>query len=430
MKKPTIRFWLRSDRQNLDGTCPVHLIYQIKGQRKYYGTEIKLFPCNWDPEHQRAVYINQRTSKQLMPNRNFALDFPTVKEIENVNDSLSDLETKIKGIETVFTANKSPFTAKMAINKLKEDTKGYAVKEQANNLFEFMDRYIEDNKHTREPGSLNSYRTTKKHIADFQAHTKIEIGFDKMDYNFFQSFQNYLISEKKLNNNTVAKILSTVKTFLNYARKNGIEVSDRYKDFRIKRETLDVIALTDEEFQSLFDLDLSGNKRLGQVRDVFCFSCATGLRYSDLALLRREHIKGDEIKITVKKTKQTLTIPLNTYSQAILAKYKKLYKPIPVISNQKMNDYVKELCKEAGIDTPIELVRFQGAKRIAEVFAKYELVSVHTGRKTFATLSLERGMSAEEVMTITGHKDYKSFKRYVKITEQRKKLVMSKAWGN
>ncbi|HVB02834.1 MAG TPA: hypothetical protein VNE41_03855, partial [Chitinophagaceae bacterium] len=70
--------------------------------------------------------------------------------------------------------------------------------------------------------------------------------------------------------------------------------------------------MTDEEFQSLFDLDLSGNNRLRQVRDVFCFSCTTGLRYSDLALLRREHIKGDEIKITVKKTKQSLTIPLNT----------------------------------------------------------------------------------------------------------------------
>jgi len=202
-----------------------------------------------------------------------------------------------------------------------------------------------------------------------------------------------------------------------------------YKSLCIKREILDVIALTDEEFQSLVNLDLSGNNRLGQVRDVFCFSCTTGLRYSDLALLKRENIKGDEIKITVKKTKQTLTIPLTNYSQAVLDKYKKVYRPIPVISNQKMNDYLKELCKEAGIDTPIEVVRFQGAKRIADIYPKYELISVHTGRKTFATLSLERGMSAEEVMTITGHKDYKSFKRYVKITEQRKKLVMGKAWG-
>ena len=200
-----------------------------------------------------------------------------------------------------------------------------------------------------------------------------------------------------------------------------------------------------KEFESLINLDLSDNKRLDQVRDVFCFSCTTGLRYSDLNLLRREHIKGDEIRFTVKKTKELLTIPLNAYSLAILDKYKDKNKPLPVISNQKLNLYLKGwdekdengkikkhnegLCEIAGINESIEIVRYKGTKREAIVYPKYELIGVHTGRKTFATLSLEKGMSAEEVMSITGHKDYKSFKRYVKITENRKKVVMVKAWG-
>ncbi|MBM3887216.1 site-specific integrase, partial [Candidatus Dependentiae bacterium] len=268
--------------------------------------------------------------------------------------------------------------------------------------------------------------------------TRRKVTFDKIDYSFFQLFQNYLLSLTKivdgkvmplLNNTTIAKQLSTIKTFLSYARKEGVNVSDKYRDFKIKKETLEVIALTNEEFESLYYLDLSGNKKLAQVRDVFCFACTTGLRYSDLAQLKREHIKQDEIKLTVKKTKEPLAIPLTPYSKAILAKYEAIHRPLPIISNQKLNDYVKELCQLAGIIEPIEIVRFRGTKREAITYPKYELIGVHTGRKTFATLSLEKGMSAEEVMTITGHKDYKSFKRYVKITEQRKKTVMMKAWG-
>jgi integrase len=189
---------------------------------------------------------------------------------------------------------------------------------------------------------------------------------------------------------------------------------------------------------------LSKIKKYEQVRDAFCFACTTGLRYSDLAQLKREHIKEDEIILTVKKTKERLSIPLTPYSRAILDKYRMLRKPLPIISNQKMNYYLKGwdeknksgkvikkhkgICELAGINEPVEIVRYRGAKREANIYPKYELVGVHTGRKTFATLSLEKGMSAEEVMSITGHKDYKSFKRYVKITEQRKKVVMLKAW--
>src|SRR5699024_8206172 len=118
-----------------------------------------------------------------------------------------------------------------------------------------------------------------------------------------------------------------------------------------------------QEFEKLFNLDLSGNKRLAQVRDIFCFACATGLRYSDLNLLRRENIKSVCIKLTVKKTKEPLTIPLTQYSKNILAEYAEHHQPLPMISNQKLNDYIKELCKLADITEPVEIVRFRGTKR-------------------------------------------------------------------
>jgi integrase len=145
--------------------------------------------------------------------------------------------------------------------------------------------------------------------------------------------------------------------------------------------------------------------------------------------LRWENVKGHELRITVTKTKEQLTIPLIGYAVDILEKYKESAKPLPIISSQNFNIYIKELCKLAGINESIQVVRFNGVKRSVEIFPKYDLISAHVGRKTFCTLSLERGMSAEQVMKISGHSDYRSFQRYVNVTEQIKRDAMYKAWG-
>jgi integrase len=228
---------------------------------------------------------------------------------------------------------------------------------------------------------------------------------------------------------TIAKALSTLKTFLAYAKMQGVKVNQSYKDFSIKKEKLEVIALEQHELDAILALDLSTNKRLNTCRDIWTFAVATGVRYSDYAQLKREHIKNNVITLVVKKTKTELTIPLNAMSAAVLDKYKHEPRPLPIVSGQNLNYSIKDLCQLAGIDSQIEIVRYNGKKRNVIVYPKYELVHFHTARKTFCTLSLEKGMSAEEVMEISGHSDYRSFKRYVKVTEKRKKVVMAKAWG-
>jgi integrase len=428
----TIRLLLRVDKPLKTGQCPVDIIYQVSGQRKYYRTDIKLYPQCWDAVKQKIIFHNKAEVKALLkehPKLDSTL-IPTLKEIEDYNDNIQHLTSYIRNIERSFILKKVPYSSEMVVELLRQEVKGYTKKETASNvLFEFMQKYIDDHKSTREAGSLSVYKSVKNHLQNYCKATGKKVTFDNIDYNFFQSFQNYLIDVEKLNNTTTAKQLSTVKTFLNYARKQGVPVTDKFKDFKIKRESLEVIALSSEEFEKLYNMDLSGNKRLAQTRDVFCFACTTGLRYSDLDQLKREHIKNDEIRLTVKKTKELLTIPLNPYSKAILAKYEGMHSPLPVISNQNLNYAVKDLCKKAEIDEPVEIVRFRGVKREAITYPKYQLIGVHTGRKTFCTLSLEKGMSAEQVMAISGHRDYKSFKRYVKVSEQLKKVVMHKAWG-
>ena len=438
----TLNFVLRTQKTLKNGKAPIYLTYSIHRFRIFNSiNRYSIYPNYWDTDSQRAKYIPQREARKLMsdilPN-----DLLTESEINDINDEIDKVKVNIQEIENMFDALKKPFSSQMVIDELKAiDAVSPKTKkeEQTGLVFDFIDRYVNENEATREKGSLSVYKSVKNHLHAYQDTTGHKVTFEKIDYSFFQKFQTFLIQRTKknkagevspmLNNTTIAKALSTLKTFLGYARKHGIKVNDSYRDFTIKREKLEVIALTQEEFDSLMNADLSGNKRLEKTRDVFCFACATGLRYSDIAQLKREHIADNFIKLTIKKTKTELTIPLNSISASILEKHKDLTRPLPLISNQNLNYYIKELCKLTGINQQIEIVRFFGKKREVKTYPKHDLIHFHTARKTFVTLSLEKGMSAEEVMTISGHEDYKSFARYVKVTENRKKVVMLKAWG-
>ena len=439
----TVRFNLRRDKILLDKTCPIDLVYQLHGKRVCFRTKYKAFEAIWDDSKQEAVYLNK---KELIKNLGALRSdlLPLQSDVDEINTNLLLLRSRIKQIENRFEEDNVCYSAKNVIDKLKSDFKVKTKKDPPSDLlFQFIERYIEDHSSTRERGSLSVYNSLKNHLKAFQREKNIEVSFQNIDYQFFQSFQNYLIENRGLSNTTVAKQLSTIKTFIGYAKTQGVIISDQYRQFKIKKEALEVIALTNDEFEHLFKMDLRHNPKFDKVRDVFCMACTTGLRYSDLAQLRHEHVKNDQIILTVKKTKERLLIPLSAYSKAILEKYKNQIHPLPRISNQKMNDYLKGWCKVgkdgskikhkgiceiAGFTEPIEIVRFKGSKRETKIYPKYELIGVHTGRKTFVTLSLEKGMSAEEVMSISGHKDYKSFKRYVSITESRKSIVMKRAW--
>jgi integrase len=439
----TVRFSLREDKKLSSGVCPIDLVYQIHGNRAYFRTQYRIPSQFWDSSLQMAVYKAKKELKGILTDTAAHL-LPQKSELDELNLGLSNIRMLIKQIESRFEEEEVCYTCKDVIVRLKEKKKVKTKKLPPSNLlYSFIDKYIEEHNGTRKSGSLTVYKSLKYHLKAFETDKRTSVGFQDIDYQFFVSFERFLIEKRNLSNSTIAKILSTTRTFLGYAQNNGIEISDNHRRFKIKKESLSVIALTQKEFEKLYYLDLSNNKKFERVRDIFCLACTTGLRYSDLAQLKREHIKQDRIQITVQKTKEPLEIPLTPFSKKILERYQNNYKALPKISNQKMNDYLKGwtrhnkngsqikemgLCELAGINEPTEIIRFKGGLRETLVRPKYELVGVHTGRKTFVTLSLEKGMTAEEVMSISGHKDYKSFKRYVNITEQRKKNAMLKAW--
>ena len=192
-----------------------------------------------------------------------------------------------------------------------------------------------------------------------------------------------------------------------------------------------VIFFNKKELEKLEKFEIPESKLyLIRVRDVFLFQCYTGLRYSDLANLRRCDVHDKYIEITTIKTVDSLRIELNTHSRAILKKYEafdfKDGKALPVVSNQKMNTFLHELCKLAGFDEPIRITYYRGNERFDEIKPKYKVIGTHTGRRSFICNALGMGISPQVVMKWTGHNDYKAMKPYIDVCDDIKEEAMKK----
>lgn len=304
--------------------------------------------------------------------------------------------------------------------------KGCAIYEKAKTLdqcfIEFMSTQGTINSWTE--GTIKKFRILRNHLHRFQPNIMLS------DFNlaFYARFVEYLVLSAKLRNTTAMKNWKQLKWFLRWADKNGYIKNKDYLDFNPHLKNVrdkEVVFLTWDELMKVYNLHFPDNKKyLAHVRDVFCFQCFTSLRYSDVAKLKREDIAGDVVKVVTAKTGDTLKIDLNKYSRAILEKYKDCPRPLPVISNQRMNIWLKDVCYLAGIDEPITLVYYRGAERIEEMHPKYELIGTHTGRRTFICNALTMGIPAATVMEWTGHSDYKAMKPYIKIADEEKAKAM------
>ncbi len=148
-----------------------------------------------------------------------------------------------------------------------------------------------------------------------------------------------------------------------------------------------------------------------------------------MAALKRTDISGDYIYITTQKTNDRLPINLNSFAKEILDKYKDCRFPggtaLPVISNQKMNEYLKEVCELCEFNDPITRVCFRAGQREEETQPKYELIGTHAGRRTFICFALASGIPPQVVMKWTGHSDYKAMKPYIDIAEKVKAEQMA-----
>jgi len=296
---------------------------------------------------------------------------------------------------------------------------------------EFWQRFAEWVAYTRATGTVATAQanaTAGRHLREFSEANGYALDFDTLTPTVGDRWCTYLLDTAGLTDNTINKVLARFKSFMKWAAKRGYTDNAALSRVTWAQREPDVIALSAAELRALEALPLAVGTRLDKARAWFLLACYTGLRYSDLVSIRPQHLRPAtdklpaHLRLTAKKTRAVVSVPLSARAldivNRLLAGELSSVKKNP-ITNPVLNRFLKELGQMAGIDAPVEVIRYRGGVADVTTCPKFEKLTVHTARRTFVTLNLGKGMSAEFVMKLTGHTSYKSFQRYVNLTPQR-----------
>lgn len=405
------KFYLRSDKKTKDGLYPIRMDISFNSVRiRQQIPDVKVTEKDWKVKEQR-----------IKPN----LKSESYNNHIEFNKKLDEYDNKIKDIFRYIHLNDLQPTKELVEAKMNSKAVNYN-----HSFFDCFEEFIEINKSSKAYNTIKNYSTCKNFFKDFETKTGIKIHFEIIDQRFFESFRDYCFIERKTLNNYFGKQISTLKTFLDWSFERNYTSNIQYKKFVSVQNEIEVICLTVEELLLLYSYKFKSDK-LDRVRDVYCFGCFTGLRFSDIFNLKKSNIFDKFIKITLQKTKTIdHIIPLTEYSKSIILKYiDTIYEPLPVISSQKFNDYIKDCCEIAKINTPTSVTRYIGQKKVEKTVPKHELITSHTARKTFVTTSLILGMSELSVKKISNHKKDEHFRKYVKVAQSYLNEEMDKGWG-
>lgn len=422
--KRNIIFTLESRKKDgvlIVENVPIRMRVNFASKRIEFTTGYRIDAAKWDADKQR---VKNGCSNKLK------------QSASEINASLLGYYTEIQEIFKKFEVEEIMPTQeqiKEAFNALHKpiDEEVKPKKSTLNAFYKVFDEFVRDcgRQNDWTDSTYEKFAAVKNHLMNFRDG----LTFDFFDEKGLNDYVTYLRDVKEMRNSTIGKQLSFLKWFLRWAFKKGVHQNNAYDSYKPKLKSTQkkIIFLTWEELNRLREFEIPTSKQaLDRVRDVFLFQCFTGLRYSDVFNLRRSDIKGDHIEVTTVKTSDSLIIELNNHSKAILDKYKGVAfeddKVLPVITNQKMNDYLKELAELAGIDEPVRQTYYRGNERIDEVTPKYALLGTHAGRRTFICNALALGIPPQVVMKWTGHSDYKAMKPYIDIADDIKANAMSK----
>nr|WP_321407869.1 tyrosine-type recombinase/integrase [uncultured Carboxylicivirga sp.] len=408
MKYNTKTFVKYNLKKHSDTTKPFQIILIIvhKGQRLRYYTGKRILQSNWDASKQRA-----KTS------------YATASSLNSFLDTLANF------VENEY--NKMKMTGEIInTNRIKELVEEYQHRIPSDGFLTHFDEFIMYSKNYKAEKTIKAYETHLNRINGFIEHTKFAISYNIIDSHFYEKYISYLVHERKLSNSTIARDTKYLKTFLSWAFEKGFNKNLQFKKFKFKSSESQIFFLTWDELMLLYNHKLKNNELLKRTRDIFCFGCFTGMRFSDIMNLQNENIEGDYINFTTIKTNDHCSIPFNKYSRAIYDRYKtKEGRVFELMSNIDMNANLKDVGEVAKIDTPVQLIKYKGGARIEKIVPKYKILTSHIARKTFITNMLEKGMSTQVIMDITTHKSYNSFKRYFKVVDEHKKNEMDKIFG-
>ncbi len=377
-------FYLRSNYKNKDGLSPIMIRIYLNNERLPVGsTGIAINAKQWDNDKNR---LRGRTTEALQ-----------------INQQLDNIQA---GLQTIF--RNWELSEELSLELIKSEYLG--KKEQTDTILSLFEKHNSDIRSqvgiTKSSATLQKYENCKRHFTLFlkSKYGRSDLKLSEVTPIVIHDFRIFMISVNKCQPNTATRILKFLKTVTIFGRKSGILHIDPFRETRFRLDPVDRGFLTDEEIKIIIQKEFA-TPRLDLVRDIFIFSCFTGLAYIDVANLSEDNIvelDGRQWIMTRRqKTKIATNIILLDIPKMIIEKYastRKNGKLLPILSNQKMNSYLKE---------------------IGDICQINKNLTYHLARHTFATMSLSKGVPIESVSKMLGHTNIKTTQLYARITNKK-----------
>lgn len=385
----SILFYLKRAKINAQGLVPIFQRITINGKRIDNSTGKFIDPAKWHSEMSKMR--------------------GTSEEARSINGHLEHLKSKIYDAEKKLIKTDIPINSETLKNKLlgiveRQRTLIPIFKDHNNKIKELVGKEYA-------PGTLERYNTSLKHTIDFlEWKYKIsDIEIDKINHDFITDYEFYLRSVRNCANNTAVKYIKNFSKIIKICLANNWIDRNPFSNYKAKVREVERVYLSEEEIQNIINKDFK-TERLSLVRDIFLFSCFTGLAYIDVKNLTKSHISigidGEKWIFTHRqKTEAASKIPILPITQMIIDKYEghpecnNQNKLLPILSNQKMNAYLKEIAGVCEIEKDL---------------------TFHIARHTFATtVTLTNGVPIESVSKMLGHKNLRTTQHYAKVLDKK-----------
>ena len=358
-----IRFYLHR-RIRSDGKKRIMCQYSHISDRYRFSTKQSVLPEAWDNKKQRAK--------------------PKYPLSESVNIKLNAVERALHKAITGLARDEIATTIHNVRDRYENRTAAKL------SFWDAYDRFRDEKLSQLSSGSRKNYGSTEAAIKDFE-RTGAPIVFERMDISWISRFRTFLHQEKGNIEQTVSGKVKNLKAFMRYAEKSGWHSNSNYRDWKVSfRPSTEAVYLTMDEINLIQETEFDSDRK-NRIRDLLLLHCFTGLRYSEGQDIEIKAIRDGTLTYYEQKTSSIKTRPISKRAQAIIEKYK----GFPSYSNQKFNEYAKEVCKEVGIDDSV----FSSGEWVP----KWSQVTTHTGRSSFVTNMLLNNVPLTVVQRIVGH---------------------------
>ena len=401
-----------------ESETPINVIIRYGGQKLVYSSGRKVQPKYWDITNQKV-----RKTKDY---QNADIINANLRQI--TEDIFSEMERYQKD-------NNQNLPEPSELKHIMDLKYGRVTIVRKQNFFEFIEWFSYEYAPKKQivtmnetsPTSINTLKTYTTTLRLLKVFAKDYGNFDfpEINMDWYFKFTDWCNAVKNYNPSTIGKHIKVIKLWLRKAEEEGISVTTFYKhrDFRKPAYISEAIYLNREELSLIHSLDLNLRIELDRIRDLFLIGCWTGLRFSDFNKLQGKHICEEFIRIKTDKTNSYAVIPINKIVKQILLKYNNM---VPNgYTNQYMNRQLKVICKMAGINSPETKVEFKNGKKNVIHVLKWELVSTHTARRSFAT-NLYGLVPNNTIMAITTHKTESAFLRYLRKSNDEHAHILKK----